>query len=132
MPVRYLVGAVCLAAAALASGCNGVIDPSKNTVEDITGTLNVGSSTRKDFSISKNGEFEMKITALSPNADALIGVAYGPIQNGACGTFQSNPIGQLNRVVLSGVMNSGQYCVTVFDVGTISQPENYTIRFSHP
>jgi hypothetical protein len=133
MPVRRFVAGICLAAVLIGSACGDIIDPSDNKIEDFSGTLAVGGSNGHEFSVSKNGEFEIKITALSPNADAVIGVAYGQFQGSQCLTLQSNPFGQINRVVLAGFINSGRYCVSVFDLaGTISQPENYTIRVSHP
>lgn len=133
MPIRRVAAALCLfTTALLVASCGGVIDPSKNTVDEFPGTLAVGGSKQHEFTAAKNGEFEIKITALAPNQDALLGLNYGLIQNGVCTTQQQNFYAQLNRVALGGLMNSGRYCVTIYDVGTLSQPETYTIRVSHP
>jgi hypothetical protein len=133
MPVRYLAGVVCIIAAVVTAGCDSVIDPSKNTVEELRGTLPVAGQSRHDFSVSKNGEFEVKITALSPNQDAILGMDYGPIQGDQCGVYQQNFFVQLNRVALNGIINSGRYCIRLYDSSRmLSQPENYTLRVSHP
>jgi hypothetical protein len=120
-----------LTATCLWSGCGGVTSPSQNDVELFSGTLEVGGRNVHQFNVDRNGEFEVKITALSPNQDAVIGVSYGRVQGDACGVLQTN-FALLNRVALGGFITSGQYCLSVVDVGSITAPENYTVRVSHP
>jgi hypothetical protein len=127
-PVFYL-----LMAAVLSDGCGGIIDPSKNTIREIPGLLQVGQVNIHDFTAAKNGEFEVKITRLTPNADVFLSLAYGPIQNGQCVTiYQQNQFAQLNKFGLAGPINTGPYCLIVSDIGTLTQPANYTLRVSHP
>jgi hypothetical protein len=122
-----------LVAALLVTACEGVIDPSKNQIDMVPGTLAVNGQVLHEFTAAKSGEFEIKITQLAPNADAFIGVSYGPVQNGTCvRTYQTNYYAQLNKPALGGHITSGRYCLLVFDVGTLSQPAAYTLRVSHP
>jgi hypothetical protein len=115
----------------LAGGCGGVVGPSQNVVENMSGTLAVNGRSDHEFRVSKNGEFEVKITQLAPNADAILGLQYGPLQNGQCGIIGNN-FARLNQVALGGFINSGNYCLIVSDVGSLTQPATYTLRVSHP
>jgi hypothetical protein len=134
MTISWLRPVFCVALAGiLSSGCGGIIDPSKNKVTEIPGVLQLGQINIHELSVAKNGEFEVKITRLTPNADAFLGLAYGPIVDNQCATtYQANNFAQLNRIGLGGPINSGRYCLFVSDVGTITQPATYTLRVSHP
>lgn len=123
---------LCVWLALLANGCGGVVDPSKNQIEEISGILEPLKLNVHEFTASRNGEFEVKITKLTPNPDAFLSLAYGPFQNGCGGTFQTNQFAQLNKIGLGGPITSGRFCLFVSDVGTLSQPANYTLRVSRP
>jgi hypothetical protein len=127
--MRYRA-ALCLAGL-IAASCGGVIDPSKNTVENISGTLAPGGLNQHEFS-SKSGEYSIKITALSPVSNIFMGVAYGPVSNGVCVITQSNPFAQLNLTALAGQIGSGRFCVHIYDVGGLTQTSTYTLAISHP
>jgi hypothetical protein len=120
-----------LSTALLAGGCGGVVGPSQNLVENLSGTLAVNGRSDHEFRAGKNGEFEVKITQLAPNADAILGLQYGPLQNGQC-IVQQNNFARLNQIALGGFINSGNYCLIVFDAGLLAQPATYTLRVSHP
>src|SRR5687768_698577 len=103
---RYAVS-FCLVCAFLFGACEGIIDPSENKLEMFTGTVVEDGTNRHDFTVSKNGEFEVKITQMSPNQDAFMGLQYGPLLNGICqGAFQTNLFARLNIVGLGGGINS--------------------------
>jgi hypothetical protein len=122
---------VVLVAAGIAAACGGVTSPSENDIELFSGTLAVGGTNLHEFTADRNGEFEVRITALSPDPDAVLGLIFGRLQNGACARLQSN-FAQLNIVALAGAITSGRHCITVADVGSLTAPANYTIRVSHP
>jgi hypothetical protein len=110
-----------------------VIDPSDNQVETFSGTLAVQGTDFHEFSAARNGEFEVRITAMGPNQDAFLGLQYGPKQGTSClGAFQTNVFSQLNRVGLGGSITAGRYCLLVFDVGQLREPQTYTVRVAHP
>ena len=124
---------LCLAAALAGAACDSVIDPSQNQVEMLTGTVAVQNQVVHEFSASKNGEFEVRITTMSPNEDAQMGLQYGPRQGDSClGAIQTNVFAQLNRTGLGGTINAGRYCLIVFDNGQLRAPQSYTLRVSHP
>jgi hypothetical protein len=115
----------------LVSGCGGVIDPSENTVEPFSGTLQPLGTNGHPFRVDKNGEIDIKITACS-NPDALLQLIYGI---GNCATLTPLNAGyrQLNQVGVGGVVSRGDHCVVITDsLGILRQPVTYTITVSHP
>lgn len=116
----------------LAGGCGGVIDPSKNQVDDKTGTIAPGGLVFHTFSVSKNGEFEIRITNLN-NADAFLHMAYGPDAGGCTGASLGEAYRQLNQAGFGGTISKGNYCVYLRDDLLALKAESpYTLRISHP
>jgi hypothetical protein len=126
-----ILAALCLGAV-LTAGCGGVIDPSKNQVEDRTGTITPGGFVWQAFSVSKNGEFEIRITNLN-NADAFLHMAYGPDQGGCTGASSGDAYRQLNQAGFGGTIQKGNWCAYLKDDLLALKTESpYTLRISHP
>lgn len=132
LSARRLVAYLGAAAVLATSACGGVTSPSKNRTEDFSGTLEVGGQNTHTFNTNKNGEYEVRITALAPSSNAFIGVIVGRQAGGSCFPEANNPFAQLSRLALSGPIFSGGYCVSVYDPGSLSQSQNYTIQVSYP
>ncbi len=127
-----------IVAGLIATGCGGIVDPSKNTVEPFSGTLQAGESRIHGFTASKNGEISVKVTALSPVSNTFLSLTWAQAgSDGGCttsigGIFQQNSFAQLNIPALTGQIQKGPYCLLVQDVIGFSTPENYTVTVSHP
>ncbi len=118
-------------AATLSGACGGVVDPSQNKVEPFNGTLAPLGTQGHQFRVDKNGEIDVKITALS-NPDAIVELIYGM---GGCTSLAPINAGyrQLNQVGIGGLVSPGDHCVVIRDsLGTLRQPATYTITVSHP
>jgi hypothetical protein len=137
--------ALALLVALAASACGGgPVDPSKNTVETRSGTvqpLSIDVPT-PPFTVSNLGEFSISMTALTPG-NVFVGVGWGQWSGSSCGLIagQTNIVGSatINRTVLSGqIFVKGDYCVAVFDASStfgsapLTVAQNYTIQVSHP
>jgi len=134
--VARVAGALALAVAGcLTIGCGGISSPSNNVMDSVTGTLLPQGAVTHPFSVSKTGEYTVKLTALAPTSNALIGLALVVGNNdGTCTTsvFQQNNFSSLNVQALGGQIISGKYCVLIFDIGTITTAQTYTLAVSHP
>jgi hypothetical protein len=125
---------------ALASCGGGPVSPSENTTQSFSDTVPLQNSKIHSFDVPNLGEFNVKLTALSPGGGAVIGIIWGQFVNGSCSPIQTQSAGasSVGRTVLSGpVYLKGAYCVQVFDPallgGTpLAVPQNYTIEVSHP
>ena len=132
-------GALALAVAGvLTISCGGIIDPSSNALETFNGTVPKGGvSPGFPFTVGKTGEFTVKITALTPASSAVMGVAYGQANgDGTCpaspAPIQQNNFVLLNAPALTGQIFSGRYCAYVYDVGSLTAAQQFTITVSHP
>jgi hypothetical protein len=136
MNFRALCALVLAATVAIAlPACSGVADPSKNKTDDITDTLAPFLDQIYSFTASKNGEYSVTITALS-NPNVVLGVGVGLLNSfGTCSTvIGSTDLAVLNRTALTGSLNKGNYCLSVYDNlgGTLTDTVTFTVRLSHP
>ena len=133
MGFRRILGALTVAVAL--SACGGIVDPSKNTMDTITGTIPVGGFDFKQFTTSKNGEIQVTISSLSPTPSngALMGIALGQFVSGGCAVFGNYVTTFIvGRAVQFGLLDKGTYCVQVFDTGSITVSTIYTGILSYP
>jgi hypothetical protein len=119
----------------LLPGCSGVIDPSKNQVENFSGVVTVGGVFTKTYSWSKNGEIEVGMTSVTPTpTNGPLAMYVGqPDGAGNCLQLGYGPTQAIvNRPVQFGVLNKGTYCLAVYDPGALTVSANISGTFSHP
>src|SRR5258706_7930413 len=139
MQLRFCA-AVIIAAAVLAAGCGGIVDPSQNKTDTFTGTIPVGGQSQAwGFSAGKTGEISVKVTALTPSSsNTFVGVAWtGRASDGTCTgqlgqLFGQNNFAQVNLPAISTQILSGSYCLLLYDVSSFTTTETYTVTVSHP
>ncbi len=122
----------------LLAGCGGIIDPSKNTITPISGTLQPGQANTGNshqFKANKNGELLVTLTSVapSPSSGGSLGVALGQFANGNCGLLPGYiASGIVNRAIQFYQIQKADYCIFVFDPGVITVQTAYTGNISHP
>lgn len=115
------------------SACGGVVGPSQNRIEEFTGVVEpFGDGENHEFQASRNGEFDVRITSLEPSAGVVLQVVMGQFVGGSCSQVVGLNLAGLNTVALAGAIQSGRYCVGLFDEGVLTVPVTYTLRVSHP
>jgi hypothetical protein len=135
MRVRF---AVALAIAGILTiSCGGVVDPSMNVTVTFSGSVAPGGTdTPKAFSVSGTGEFTVKITALSPSNNVVLGInVYQGSPSGTnCtgGVFNQAQFATLNVLAMDSQIFKGDYCVLVYDPGVLRGTVTYTLSISHP
>ena len=130
----FSVAALALTAAAfLTISCGGIVDPSKNQMQEFSGTVTPQGFTSHSFSVNKTGEISVKITALAPLNNVPLGILWAQADStGACVAVIQSGVGNLGVPAISGQIFSGNYCVLVYDLGILTEAETYTIVVSHP
>ena len=128
---RILTVAAC---ACLLSSCSGVIDPSKNKVENFEGDVAIGNVVTFNYSWDKNGEIEVTMTSVAPTpANGPLVMYIGQADGSNCfqlAGYASQAI--VNRKVQFGVLNKGSYCLSIYDPGVLTAPAHVKGTFSHP
>ena len=135
MTVRLSAALLLACAGALSISCGGIVDPSQNTVESFSGTVQPGQARAHWFSSPKTGEIQVKVLTLTPASQPFIGVQWVQGANDqTCngGLLQVNQFATANSTAISGQIVSGAYCIIMYDSVGLTQPENYSITVSHP
>lgn len=114
--------------------CGGITTPSSNVTDTFSGSLAVKGINPHTFNVSNTGEYTVKLTNWGPNSNLLVGIELTVRENdGSCTSIiQQNLFAVLNIQALNGAIVSGKYCVAIFDVGTMTAAQNYTMTVSHP
>src|ERR1700712_391738 len=92
-------------AGALSVSCGGIVDPSQNQVDPISGTIQPGSARAHWFSAPKTGEIQVKLLTLTPASVSFIGVQWvqgGNDQTCNGGLLQVNQFATANSTAISG------------------------------
>ncbi len=138
--MRVLFGVAVLAAATVATACSTKItDPSQNKTDTFTGTITpaalggTGLGAAHSFNVPNGGEFTVKVTAMTPGFNSQFAVA---LYLGSCGSgalVGSTFVALVGVQALTGpIQQTGQYCVQLADIGTMTVAENYTLTVNHP
>ena len=139
--MRSVLAAALAAAAVFTLACGGIVDPSKNVTDTFTGTIPVqGTSKGAAFSTDKQGEYSVKVTEMTPSSTLFFGTVLAQgLSDGSCETsglslpiIQQNSFGTVGTSVLNSAIYPGHYCVFLFDIGTFTVAQNYTLTVSHP
>jgi hypothetical protein len=131
VPFATMLAVACLTIA----GCGGINSPSDNTVDTFSDTLPVGGVSSKQFSASKSGELTVKLTALAPTSNGIVGLIWTQaLPDGTCAgiLFQVvTQVGGLSAISGQSII-SGRYCIVIQDITPFTVPQTYTYTVSHP
>jgi hypothetical protein len=121
-----------VAGTSLALPACGISTPSSNTVENFSGSLAVGGINSHEFRAGRTGEIEVTVTELSPESGVFIGVGYGQMISGQCQLISRYDFARVGQLAMSQPISSGQFCAFIYDPGSFTQTNTYTLRVSHP
>ena len=110
------------------------------TVETFSGTLAPRTSTSATtsthpFTVSLTSEVEVTLTSIGPPADVQVGLGIGLPSGVGCvltlgeGTFATVQASSTPQI--KGTAVPGNLCVTVYDVGNLTQTVSYVVTVAH-
>jgi hypothetical protein len=127
-------------AATMAAGCTGsnstatITTPATTTTDTFTGTVAVGGSDFKTFTVAQTGTINVTLTAAGPPPTIFMGLGVGTPSLSACALTSGNttitPAGTTAQLPFSSVA-PGSYCVQVYDVGNQTAPVTYSVTVAH-
>jgi len=122
------VGAVC--------GCGGSntptapSTPSTPTSETWSSVLAPGGTSSKSFTLDKSGTIAVTLTGAG--ATVGLGVGLPRTTGGGCRLGVSVNASPSTTPQLNTTADAGQYCVQVFDLGTLKDPVPFALKIDHP
>ena len=129
IPTSILLAALALALAGCGSSTPATTAPDAvRSTETFTGTLLAHSSMWHPFAVTQTGQLEVKLTEADPAVS--IGLGVGQVTTG-CTLLAYNSAATVGTAI-TGSIQAGSYCVSLYDVGTLTDPVNYTVTVTHP
>ena len=133
MRSRVTAALVLALAGAVSISCGGIVDPSQNTVETFSGTVTPGGVSLVRFSAPKTGEIQVKMGTITPAAVQALGIQWVGSGDGSCnGQLWQSTIATSNATAISTQIQSGSYCLIVYDYLGQTVAANYSLTVSHP
>ena len=105
-------------------------NPSTPTSETWSSTVAPGGESSRSFSVNSAGTISVTLTAAG---DTLgLGVGLPRVTGGGCrlGVTVTTPPGSTPQITTSA--DEGQYCVQVYDLGTLTDPVGFAVKIDHP
>ncbi|HUU34531.1 MAG TPA: hypothetical protein VMW48_10730 [Vicinamibacterales bacterium] len=105
------------------------------TVTDtFTGTVGQNGATSHPFPVvsTGGGDVIVSLKTVSPDAGAVIGLSLGTWNGTACQAVISNDRATVSSAILGRATTTGTLCVRVFDVGALTEPQDYEVEVVHP
>lgn len=135
--MKYITGAVvAIGLTFLTSACSDPTPPVTPTpvpatiTEVFTGTLLVSGNNMIPFTVQQVGALKVSLTAVDP--PAALGLGIGTPSTGVCTNFQQVNVVPGGPPVLTGTATvTGNFCVSIYDIGSMVEPVNYTVTVQH-
>ena len=122
-------------AAVLLIGCGGNSGTAPSTTSTITsenwsGVLAPGGTSSRSFTVTNTGT--INLTMNSAGATVGLGVGLPRVTGGGCRVGVQVITGPASNPQISTAAEAGQYCVQVFDTGTLTDPIPFNVKIDHP
>jgi hypothetical protein len=126
--------------AALAIGCSGDINNFPTTpdpvmvTETFSGTLTVNGAVTHNVFTGATGMVNATLTSLGENAPAKVGISLGTLGSTAACTVVLHNNNAAVSSALTGTVSTlaGSLCLSIYDVGALTGPVDYTLTITHP
>ena len=127
-----LAGLTLLTAAC--GGTNNIAPPTGATpvpvTETFTDTIQQNGAFTYPFVAQASGTIQAGLTAVSP--DTTLGVSLGTWNGLTCQVVIANDKAAVNTAVTGTATAIGNFCVRVYDVGSVTEPTEFTLSILHP
>jgi hypothetical protein len=118
------------------AGCGGdefstsAIDPVNLPDEIFSSVLAPRGTSSRSFTSRKAGK--ISVTLIDAEATVGLGVGLPRVTGGGCRLGVAVSAGGGSAPQISVPADEGQYCVQVFDLGTLTDPVAFTLKVEHP
>jgi hypothetical protein len=104
--------------------------PSASTSETWSSVVAPGGQSSRSFTVNSAGTISVTLTAAG--ATFGLGIGVPRVTGGGCrlGTAVNASAGSAPQI--SAAADAGQYCVQVYDLGTLRDPAGFVLKIDHP
>jgi hypothetical protein len=133
---RLTVLAMALALGTVACGSDTTTTPTPTTPATVTdtfsGTLTTNGAASYAFTTAQSGIVTATLATLSPNSTLVVGIALGTWNGNACQIILSKDSATQNSFITGQASQANTYCVRIYDVGNVTDPQTYELQVNHP
>jgi hypothetical protein len=125
-----------LVIAFFAGGCGGDNTPttpsntSSSMSENWSGVVAPGGQSSRSFTVNASGTITITLTAAG--ATLGLGVGLPRVTGGGCRLGVTVNASGGSSPQISTAADAGQYCVQVYDLGTLQDPVGFALKIDHP
>jgi len=103
---------------------------SKTTSENWSSAVAPGGTSSRSFTVNASGTITVTLTG----AGATLGVGVGlpRVTGGGCRLGVTVNASPGSSPQISTAADAGQYCVQVYDLGTLTDPVSFALKIDHP
>jgi hypothetical protein len=107
--------------------------PSGPVTENIGGAVTVGGLTSHAFTTASAGTITVTLSSLSvPSTVVGLGLGVYNAANYVCSLTTSLNTAPGTTAQISATVDTGTYCVEIYDIGTLGVPQGFSISIVHP
>jgi hypothetical protein len=132
--LRFL--AVAFALGTVACGGDTTTTPTPTTPTTVTdtfaGTLTTNGAASYAFTTALAGTITATLATLTPNSTLVVGIALGTWNGNACQIILSKDSATQNSFIVGQASQANTYCVRIYDVGNVTDPQTYELQVNHP
>jgi hypothetical protein len=133
---RLKVLALSLALGAAACGSDTATPTTPTTPVTVTdtfaGTLTPNGGASYAFTTAASGTVTATLATLSPNTTLIVGLALGTWNGNACQIILSKDSATQFSYIIGQASQANTFCVRIYDVGNVTDPQAYEIQVNHP
>lgn len=132
--LRFL--AVAFALGTVACGSSTTTTPTPTTPTTVTdtfsGTLTTNGAASYAFTTAASGTVTATLASLTPNTTLVVGIALGTWNGNACQIILSKDSATQASFITGQASQANTYCVRIYDVGNVTDPQTYDLQVNHP
>ena len=136
---RAFVLPVAMLVVMVVAGCDAAINDLPTTptpvlvTDTLTGEVNINGSATNIFFTGATGTVVATLTALGDNPPSKVGFSMGTMSGSTCTVVLRNDTAVVTSVITGTVTTlSGSLCISVYDVGALTETVPYTVTVTHP
>lgn len=132
--LRFLALAFALGTAACGSDTTTTPTPTTpvSSTDTFSGPLTANGAASFPFTTAASGTITATLTTLAPNSTLIVGLALGTWNGNACQIILSKDSATQSSFISGQASQSATYCVRIYDVGNVTDPQTFEVQVNHP
>jgi hypothetical protein len=132
--LRFLAMAVALSTVACGSGTTTPTTPTTpvSSTDTFAGALTPNGAASFPFTTAASGSITATLATLAPNSTLVVGLALGTWNGNSCQILLAKDSATQSSFIVGQASQSSTYCVRIYDVGNVTDPQTFELQVNHP